>query len=777
MSLRVKILSILYVILLSETPLLAQIYHISIPDIKQASIKKTIVIPIIVAEDLSGQGITAYTADISWDSTIIKNPATSQAETLTESWRLDGYYQYTKKSGELRFGHFVDTPALKGSGTFVNLIFDVVGKAGDMTAITINLFTLNGIKANISNGSFIINNPPTASELTLVPLTPKTNDNLVGRYMYRDVDGDPEDSTEICWYKNDRLQFAFHHLLSVANNATVKGDRWYFTVCPNDGEEFGLLATSPSVIIGNTAPTVDSLMISPSSPLDGDSLIGFYFYHDADHDPENGSEIRWYRNGIYQAAYMNEHIIPATATTAGDRWHFVVRPKDDTDFGIACTSPPVTIESSALTANFTTDKTSGIEQLRVQFTDMSQGPITAWHWDFGDGTTSTLQNPIHHYNSTQKYYTVSLIVQSLAGTDTLIKENYITIHRRVSANLMARPIVGKNALTVQFTNNTDGDADHYIWNFGDGIEITIDREKQHPTHSYQNVGNFTVSLYAYGDGGIDSIVYKNLICVDQAATDLVLVKSGATKPNYDWTNAIDHDVITDDGKVEALKQDAWAIFAFADSVDRFITKLRLRRSIYQSHTEPGKKAEAFEILVSSTGTDSSNFELLLSEEFLTDEWIRWEMPDSVRARYILLKILNAEAAREDIYEFGEFQVFGVPAKPVTVEKLEQLADNILPSPTAFGLVSNYPNPFNPETTIEFYLSEEAKVSLSIYNIHGQFIRKLINGAFSAGSHQIVWDGCDKNAQPIGSGTYICRMQVVNRKQKIFSFARKMILLR
>ena len=77
-------------------------------------------------------------------------------------------------------------------------------------------------------------------------------------------------------------------------------------------------------------------------------------------------------------------------------------------------------------ANFTANKTEGTCPLTVQFTDQSTGKITSWFWDFGDGETSTEQNPTHTYNSTG-YFTVSLTVTGPGGSDTETKENYIHV--------------------------------------------------------------------------------------------------------------------------------------------------------------------------------------------------------------------------------------------------------------------------------------------------------------------------------------------------------------
>ena len=80
-------------------------------------------------------------------------------------------------------------------------------------------------------------------------------------------------------------------------------------------------------------------------------------------------------------------------------------------------------------AGFTADLTSGPVPLTVNFTDQSTGDITSWSWDFGDGATSTEQNPSHTYTDAGTY-TVSLAVTGLCGSDTEVKANFITVEQQ-----------------------------------------------------------------------------------------------------------------------------------------------------------------------------------------------------------------------------------------------------------------------------------------------------------------------------------------------------------
>ena len=89
-----------------------------------------------------------------------------------------------------------------------------------------------------------------------------------------------------------------------------------------------------------------------------------------------------------------------------------------------------------------------------------------------------------------------------------------------------------------------------------------------------------------------------------------------------------------------------------------------------------------------------------------------------------------------------------------------------------SLKGNYPNPFNPETTIKFSTAKDSKVSLKIYNIKGQLVKTLINENMNAGKHQIIWKGKNNNNKSVSSGVYLYRL-----KSNKYVSVKKAILLK
>jgi len=89
---------------------------------------------------------------------------------------------------------------------------------------------------------------------------------------------------------------------------------------------------------------------------------------------------------------------------------------------------------------------------------------------------------------------------------------------------------------------------------------------------------------------------------------------------------------------------------------------------------------------------------------------------------------------------------------------EANSQEIIELPKQFALYENYPNPFNPETTITFSVPEDnADVRLEIYNMLGQKVAALLDGRMAQGVHTITWDGKNSHGEKVSAGIYVCRM--------------------
>ena len=99
-------------------------------------------------------------------------------------------------------------------------------------------------------------------------------------------------------------------------------------------------------------------------------------------------------------------------------------------------------------------------------------------------------------------------------------------------------------------------------------------------------------------------------------------------------------------------------------------------------------------------------------------------------------------------------------------------DLTLIGPEDYKLEQNYPNTFNPSTTISFFLPLKGKISLKVFDVTGREIRTLLNEERPAGRGQVVWDGRNDRGVPVASGAYFYTLRFGN-----FQKTNKMVLLK
>jgi len=174
--------------------------------------------------------------------------------------------------------------------------------------------------------------------------------------------------------------------------------------------------------------------------------------------------------------------------------------------------------ASYINAEFSSSSRGETAPATINFRDYSTvyingnfEPRYGWRWNFGDGTTSTVQNPSHTYQA-PGVYTVSLtVIDELGNTDTETKEQYIIIG--TSPTLRAE-FTSNGQTTVPntligFVDQSTGDIQSWLWDFGDGTTST----ERNPYHAYAASGSYTVSLTVSGPDGSSTHTEENFICV------------------------------------------------------------------------------------------------------------------------------------------------------------------------------------------------------------------------------------------------------------------------
>lgn len=183
----------------------------------------------------------------------------------------------------------------------------------------------------------------------------------------------------------------------------------------------------------------------------------------------------------------------------------------------------------------------------VVFTDLSTNIPTEWSWDFGDGGTSTLQNPVHLY-TVNGTYTVCLTATNVAGSDSecmnIVIDGYV-------APIAAFDYTGDPV--VNFTDLSTNDPATWLWNFDDG-GVSVE---QNPTHTYATNGTFNVCLSVTGPGGSDTHCEDVVITANGEApeTDFSFVITGLTAVFTDLSTNDPDDWYWDfaDGAISGLQ--------------------------------------------------------------------------------------------------------------------------------------------------------------------------------------------------------------------------------
>jgi PKD repeat protein len=170
---------------------------------------------------------------------------------------------------------------------------------------------------------------------------------------------------------------------------------------------------------------------------------------------------------------------------------------------------------AALVPTFTVNNQSGCLPFAASFNSTVAG-ATSWLWDFGDGTTSALENPTHVYNS-PGVYDVSLSVTTITGCNgSVTQTGYITAESAPVADFVITNPTGCTPHTVGFVNNSTGAAS-YLWSDGNGQTSTDST----PAFTFTSSGNYNITLIAYSPlGCADTLVINSGVTVNNVTANI-----------------------------------------------------------------------------------------------------------------------------------------------------------------------------------------------------------------------------------------------------------------
>ncbi|MEW6069095.1 MAG: PKD domain-containing protein [Candidatus Thermoplasmatota archaeon] len=250
-------------------------------------------------------------------------------------------------------------------------------------------------------------------------------------------------------------------------------------------------------------PPIALFTYYPTSPTTLDTV----WFTDTSHDPD-GEIICWlwmFGDGTLS------HFRNPTHTYANKGTYYVTLTVWDDCGAQGSATIGIVIKNIPPVAEFTYSPSSPTDLDTIQLTDLSvdyDGQIIARHWNFGDGTTSTLQNPTHQY-ADDGTYTVTLTVTDNDGATATISKVIVVANVQPTVDFTYSPENPTVFDVVQFTDlsvDYDGQIIAWHWDFGDGTNSTL----QNPTHRYADDGCYQVTLTVWDDDGASNAITKEI---------------------------------------------------------------------------------------------------------------------------------------------------------------------------------------------------------------------------------------------------------------------------
>ena len=361
--------------------------------------------------------------------------------------------------------------------------------------------------------------------------------------------------------------------------------------------------------------------------------------------------------------------------------------------------------NNAPSAAFTTDVTD----FTVDFTDASSdsdGTIVSWSWDFGDGNTSTVQNPSHTY----------------AGFGTY------------TAGLTVTDDQGATGFTSQTITIADPTADGAF--IEEGGQIVMEAENYAAVTQVNNhIWTFTTAQAGHSGAGAmtpdpNDGTASNKTNSTEMTYDVELTTTGTY---YVWVRVF-AATVNDNSLHMGHNGDASA--KKIDSPDNMGS---------WNWTNIDTKGNRVSMTFSTAGANTIN---------------AWMREDGLILDKIVLTTDEAFVPTGE----GPAESPRATANPSVAAKAGFDAENKMALqtndtsvPTEFELGNNYPNPFNPTTTIQFGVPQETHVTLEVYDSMGRRVATLINGQYTAGRYETSWNGRSDTGSSVASGVYLYRL--------------------
>ena len=374
-------------------------------------------------------------------------------------------------------------------------------------------------------------------------------------------------------------------------------------------------------------------------------------------------------------------------------------------------------------ASFSASADMAFLPVEIAFTDQSSGYITAYDWDFGDGTPHSIAvNPTHTYNSVGEF-TVNLVVSGPANSDFFTRVVDIRSEAPLITGVADVPEDQGGAVYVNFTRSGYDDDELILpepgLGKGAGELYTIQRLD----------GGQWVSVATSGAFGQKT--YKVLALTQGDGAEL-------------WTTPFRVIGQMTEGNWASPTVTGFSEDNIAPGVPLNLEWIDYGRLSWDPVTDPD--IAYYQVYRSFSGQFAD-------------------------AQPVLATVANeAEISLEDPAAY-----FVTAVDDAGLESAASLASavaDVLPAVKRVWLGAATPNPFNPRTTLSFTLPRSMDVRMAIYDLGGRKIKTVLHGPCNAGRHEVIWSGDDQNGRAVPSGAYFVRMETPDSV-----LIRRMVLIR
>lgn len=439
----------------------------------------------------------------------------------------------------------------------------------------------------------------------------------------------------------------------------------------------------------------------------------------------------------------------------------------------------------------------GWNSTNIQFVDTSIGNPDTWAWDFGDGSTSTEQNPIHYYND-QGYYQVCLTISNSIDSCMSTYCEVIQVIDDTLPGCVTWYTYEIDELTVDFEAYIEGGdgTTTYFWSFADGTSGT----GPVVSHTYTDAGMYDVTLTAQDSSGCYS-VYQELIWVGEITFDVfgyVYLDDSIYMADYADVQLMTFDTLGNGlVNVETTQIDGNGYYEFTgigiENCIYFVQAELTDQSAYFGQYIPTYHYNAinwesampvfpfswgwgYDIMMQSTTSSNSGNGIITGT--VSGSQNRALMPN---VEIILFNennepvyyIKTDEAGNFDFsdLEYGTYTVYteivGIQTTPIEVTLSEDSGSAVVNIEVRNGeavlgiddiqsaYIENinniYPNPVTSNATLELNMDESSSITVEIYNQYGQKVFEY-NNTLSTGKHSI-----ELNLESISSGMHLMKV--------------------